>query len=102
MLDDLSNWLKEQIIAVWQAFVDFMTVLFLVWLKQTFDVIVFVVGLIPEPTFLGGENLGSIMGRAGPMVGWFIMTFRIGESLTVLGAAMAFYIVRRLATLGIW
>lgn len=102
MLQKLTDWLKEQLESLWDAFSDFMSDLFLLWLEHTFQMIVFAFDLLPVPSFLEQESLGSILGAAGPTVGWMVMTFRVGESLSLISAAMTFYIVRRLLTLGIW
>lgn len=102
MLTKLTNWLKEQILAVWNAFIEFMGDLFLTWVEHSLTMILWVLDRLPVPDFLQGQSIGSILGQAGPTVGWMVTTFRVGESLSVIGAAMAFYIVRRLLTLGIW
>lgn len=102
MLEKLTNWLKEALLALWNAFTEFMGDLFWLWVKNALSMWLWVFQHIPAPPFLDGESLGSIMGRAGPVVGWIIATFKIGESMTVIAAACVFYIVRRVLTLGIW
>ena len=102
MLEKLTNWFKEAIEKIFSAFMQFMADLFWIWVQHTLDMWLWIFNRIPPPPFLDGENIGTILGRAGPVVGWIIQTFRIGESFTVIGVAMAFFIVRRLVTLGIW
>lgn len=102
MLKKLTDWLREQIVAIWDAFTEFMGDLFLDWVERSLAIIVWVLDHLPVPDFLQGQSIGSVLGNAGPTVAWMITTFRIGESLTVIGSAMAFYIIRRFLTLGIW
>ena len=102
MLEKLTNWLKEQIVALWNAFTEFMGDLFLLWVEHSLSLIIWVLDRLPVPEFLTQHSIGSVLGNAGPTVAWMITTFRIGESLTVIGSAMAFYIIRRVLTLGIW
>lgn len=102
MLDQLTNWLREQIQKFWQALQDLLGDLFVMWLKHSIEMIVWTIAHIPVPAFLQQESLGTILGRAGPTIGWFVATFQIGPSLGVIATAMVFYIVRRFLTLGIW
>lgn len=102
MLEKLTNWLKEAIEKIFDAFMQFMGDLFWIWVKHILTMWLWVFNHIPPPPFLDGESLGAILGRAGPVVGWIIQTFRIGESFTVIGVAMVFFVVRRFFTLGIW
>lgn len=102
MLKKLTDWLREAIQAIWDAFTAFMGDLFLAWVEHSLGIIVWVLNRLPVPDFLSGQSIGSVLGNAGPTVAWMVGTFRIGESLSVIGAAMAFFIVRRLLTLGIW
>ena len=102
MLKKLTDWLREAIQAIWDAITEFMGDLFLDWVERSLAIIVWVLDKLPVPDFLSSQSIGSLLGNAGPTVGWMVSTFRIGESLTVIGSAMAFYIIRRFLTLGIW
>lgn len=102
MLKGITDWLREQILKIWEAFAGFMEDLFLIWVEHTLDMVIFVFGLVPAPDFLSQHTLGSLLGQAGPTVGWLVMTFRIGEGLALISSAMAFYLVRRILTVGIW
>lgn len=101
-LTDVTNWLKEQIVAVWNAFVEFMGDLFLTWFQHIVDVNLYALSLLPVPDFLNGQTLGGMLGQAGPTVLWLVDVFQIGPSMAAISAAMVFYVVRRFITLGIW
>ena len=75
---------------------------FLLWLEHTLAMITFMIGMVPVPAFLQQHSIGSILGAAGPTVGWMVSTFKVGESLAMISAAMTFFIIRRFFTLGIW
>lgn len=102
MLKKFTDWLVEQIVAIWEAFSQFMSDLFLMWVEHSLNMIVLVVSKLPVPSFLSNESIGSLLGGAGPTVAWLVQTFKVGEGMTMLAAATVFYIVRRLLTLGIW
>ncbi|MEN9184198.1 phage coat protein, partial [Xanthomonas vesicatoria] len=44
----------------------------------------------------------AMLGNAGSTILWFADVFMIGPSLVAIGAAMIFYLLRRVLTLGIW
>ncbi|MGS1079140.1 phage coat protein [Pseudoxanthomonas beigongshangi] len=102
MLQKLTNWLREQLLALWEAFSKFMSDLFLTWLEHQLNMIVWMFSHIPTPEVLTQQSLGSLLGNAGPSVSWAIGVFQLGPSAAVISAAMVFFIVRRILTLGIW
>lgn len=101
-LDSLSAWLWKVIKEFWDSLVAFVGDLFVIWLEQSLNAILYVVNLLPMPSFMEGQSIGSLMGQAGNTVLWFADVFSIGPALAMLGVAMAFYVVRRVLTLGIW
>lgn len=101
-LTDLTNWLLEQIKAVWDAFMAFMGDLFFIWFEHQLQALTVVFSLLPAPEFLNGSNLQTLFGSGGPTIGWLIATFQIDKCMGVVSAACVFYIVRRFLTLGIW
>lgn len=101
-LTDITQWLWDAIKDVWEAFVTFVGDLLVMWLEQSLGAILYVIDKLPLPDFMQGQSIGGMMGQAGNTALWFAQVFQIGPSLTMLGAAMIFYIVRRVLTLGIW
>lgn len=102
MLEKLTNWLKELVLAIWQAFSDFMSDLLLKALELWLVSVTLMWSKVPMPDFLDGYSLCSLISQAGPTVGWAMNTFRIGEGLGLLAAGFAFRMVRKLATLFQW
>lgn len=101
-LTDFTNWLLEAFRAIFAEFMQFVVDLFFVWLSYVLAMWLFVISQIPPPSFLSTYNLGQILGPAGPTVGWFMVTFRVGEGLTIIGAAYAFRLTRKFVTLFQW
>ena len=101
-LGDLTDWLVDQIKAVWNALVAFLGDLFLTWVQHTIDMLVWVLAKIPVPDFLTSQSLGTMLGNAGPTVLWFCDVFMIPQCMSVLASAMVFSVIRKLVTVGIW
>ncbi|MEA9709181.1 phage coat protein [Xanthomonas campestris pv. raphani] len=101
-LGDLTNWLLGLAKKLWDAFAEFMGDLFLIWLKHALDMFVFVLQKLPVPDVLTGSNLQTLFGAAGGTIGWWISTFQIDKCMAAVSAAIVFYIIRRIFTLGIW
>lgn len=101
-LDSLSAWLWKAVKEFFESIVAFIGDLFVMWLEQSLSAILYVINLLPLPSFMEGQSIGSMMGQAGNTVLWFADVFSIGPALTMLGAAMIFYVVRRVMTVGIW
>ncbi|WP_324097471.1 hypothetical protein [Xanthomonas euvesicatoria] len=48
------------------------------------------------------QSIGGMLGNAGSTILWFADVFKIGPALVMIGAAMVFYLLRRVLTVGIW
>ena len=101
-LTDLTNWIRQQLQALWDALEDFLGDLIVDWADQTFTMWLFVLDHIPLPDFLDGYSLCSLLGQAGPTVGWILNNFRVAEALGLIGAGYVFRLLRKLATLFQW
>lgn len=102
MIEAITNWLRDQFIAVWDAFFKFMQDLFLFWLEHQLTLVLWMIDNIPSPDFLTQHTLGSLLGSAGPTVAWAITIFKVGEAAALISGAMVFYVLRRILTIGIW
>ncbi|KGE50658.1 phage coat protein [Xanthomonas axonopodis pv. vasculorum] len=99
---DLTAWIWKAVKAVWQAFADFIGDLFVLFLDKALSAVLYVMNLLPMPDFMKGHSIGEMLGNAGSTILWFADVFKIGPSLVAIGAAMIFYVLRRVLTLGIW
>ena len=100
--NDLTAWLWRAVKMVWQAVVDFVGDLFVMCLEQSLSAILYVLTLLPMPDFMKGQSIGGMLGNAGSTILWFADVFKIGPALVMIGAAMVFYLLRRILTVGIW
>ncbi|MET3148412.1 UNVERIFIED_ORG: hypothetical protein ABIB63_004210 [Xanthomonas axonopodis] len=98
----MTAWIFKALKVLWQAFADFMSDLFVMWLEQSLSAVLYVLSLLPMPDFMKGQSIGAMLGNAGSTILWFADVFMIGPSLVAIGAAMIFYLLRRVLTLGIW
>lgn len=101
-LSDITDWIVDAIVSVWNDFVEFVSDMFVFLLNQLSLAVTYVLEKIPVPDFMNTYTLQSLLGGAGSDIAWFITIFKIDIGGTVIGAAIAFYIVRRFVTLGIW
>lgn len=101
-LNDLTTWLKEQFMALWNAFTELLQDMLLNALEMVLDVFAKAVEAISVPDFMTTYNLGTLLGEAGPTVVWIANTFRLGEGLALIAAGYAFRLLRKLLTLGQW
>lgn len=88
--NDLTAWLWRAVKMVWQAIVDFVGDLFVMWLEQSLSAILYVLTLLPMPDFMKGQSIGGMLGNAGSTILWFADVFMIGPALVMIGAAMIF------------
>ncbi|KAB0515654.1 hypothetical protein F7R02_25890 [Xanthomonas cissicola] len=66
------------------------------------DPLLYVLTLLPMPDFMKGQSIGGMLGNAGSTILWFADVFKVGPALVMIGAAMVFYLLRRVLTVGIW
>lgn len=98
----LTDWLREQMIAMFQAYLNLLQALFMIWLKQMCGVWLTLLDLLPVPDFLANYSMCTLLSQAGPTVGWVLNSFRIAEGLGLIGAAFAFRLSRKFLTLFQW
>lgn len=101
-LTDLTKWIWDVIKEVFQAFTDFIEDFFVHGFEHLLNLCLFILALLPLPDFMQGQSIGSMLGNGGSTVLWFADIFQIGPSMALIGVAIVFYLVRRIATLGIW
>lgn len=101
-LERLTNWLKDTLTALWDAFKDFMGDFAVTVVGMVLDVAALCIEAIQVPDFVMAYSLSSLLGQGGEWIAWLITTFKIGTGLTLLGAGWAFRLLRKLFTLGQW
>lgn len=101
-LTDLTNWLREQFLTLWNALKDFLGDLLLNWLEMVCDFWATAVESITPPEFLTTYSLDTLLGNAGPSIAWLSATFKLPEAMAILAAGWAFRLLRKLFTLGQW
>lgn len=101
-LRDLTDWLLNQIITVWNAFVGALKAIVLYIVETLLELAATVIELIPVPDFIGQYAIGSMLSHLGSDLAWFMGSLRIGEALGLLGLGYAARLVRKALTLGQW
>jgi hypothetical protein len=101
-LDDLTGWLAQLLKDLFHAGEDLLKDLLIKLIENTLAAWLYVLDSIPVPDFIAQYSLGTLLGAAGPQIGWIMGTFRIGEGLLLLGAGFAFRLTRKALTLGQW
>ncbi len=98
----LISWLAELIKSVWQAFVDFLSD---IWIDVADIVLQAIAGLIvsiPVPSFLSNYSMGQIIGYMPYDVLYFVGLMQMGEGFAMISAAVAFRMVRKVITMFQW
>jgi hypothetical protein len=101
-LDDITNWLREQLEKLWNSFVELMGD-FAVWMVDAvLDLFATIIEAIPVPDFIANYSICALLANAGPTVAWALDTFKIAEGLGLLAAGFGFRMLRKLLTLFQW
>lgn len=101
-LGDLGEFLRKQVERLWDAIVLFFKDLVLFAIDQMLQLVSLVVEILPVPQFLEQNSLNAMLGRAGPVIGWFVQTFRVDECFALISVAITFRMMRKVLTLGKW
>ncbi|MCS4233098.1 phage coat protein [Stenotrophomonas sp. BIGb0135] len=101
-LGDLGEFLRKQVERLWDAIVLFFKDLVLFAIDQSLELVARVIEMLPVPEFLEQNSLNAMLGKAGPVVGWFVETFQVAECFAMISAAITFRMLRKILTLGKW
>ncbi|MGH8122215.1 MAG: phage coat protein [Gammaproteobacteria bacterium] len=101
-LDDLTGWFIRIWRQIWDAVVGFFKDLIIYGVEAVIHAFAYIVSLIPVPSFLTTYTIGGLLGGAGPTIGWLCTQLQLGTALSMIAAAYAFRLFRKLITLGQW
>jgi hypothetical protein len=101
-LQDLTNWLRGLVQKLWDAIEQFFTDLIILAIEKVLELIALAFEQLPAPEFMTQHSIGSLLGNAGPAVGWFVQTFKISEAMGFFAVAAVFRISRKILTFGKW
>ncbi len=101
-LGDLTGWLLGLVKKLWAAIEAFFTDLIVLALEKMLELVALAFESLPVPDFMTQHTIGSLLGNAGPTVGWLVDTFKISECMSLLAAGAVFKITRKIVTFGKW
>lgn len=101
MLSDFSNWLFGLVHDAVLAVLHMLQDAFLWLLNALLSGIAAILGAIPAP-FSEQYSLSNLFAGLDPSIAYFVGQFGIVECLALLGAGVAFRLLRKLVTLGQW
>jgi len=101
-LTDLTNWIRGLIEKLWHAIESFFNDLIVFAIEKGLELIALAFESLPVPQFMTQNSIGSLLGQAGPTVGWFVETFQIQGCMSLLAAGAIFRITRKIVTFGKW
>lgn len=101
-LDDLTNWIRGLIEKLWEAIEAFFTDLIIAAIEKMLELVALAFESLPVPSFMTQHSIGSLLGNAGPTVGWYVETFKISECLALIAAGAVFKVTRKIVTFGKW
>lgn len=101
-LSKLTGWFSKLFRGLLEALVAILKDLVTFVLGVVLDLVASAIAAIGAPNFLQGNSLGNTLGKAGPMVGFFMAQLRIPEGLAMIGAGYVFRLTRKFLTLFQW
>lgn len=102
-LEQITTWLVDLVKDVFLAVWDFLGDAVVFVLSGVLDPIGAWISGLSVPAFLSnGLNIGSLLSGLPPFALYVASQTRIGEAMGIISAAVGFYLVRKLVTLGQW
>lgn len=101
-LSKLTGWIANVVHTFFVAIVQVLKDLVTYVLSVVLDLVASAISSISPPSFLTNYSMGTMLGQAGPIVGFFLVQLRIGEGLALIGAGYAFRLLRKFLTLFQW
>jgi hypothetical protein len=101
-LDDVTNWLRDLFLKIWQALVAFINDMIVFLVEGLLELIALAIESLPVPDFLSGGGIGAALASAGPTVMWTLDTFKISEGMVLIAAGYGFRLLRKFLTLFQW
>jgi hypothetical protein len=101
MLKQLTDWLWSLVVAVFGAVWDFVQDAFIAFLDAVVQAFVFLVGLIPIPSWLSSGLSAPWSGMDGGVI-WIATQCGVPAALAIVGAGYLFRLTRKFFTLFQW
>jgi hypothetical protein len=101
-LSRITGWFAYAIHTVFAAVVQVLKDLVTYVLSVVLSVFASAVASIPVPTWLSQYSMGSLLGSAGPIAGYFMTMLQIPAGLGLVGAGYTFRLLRKFLTLFQW
>jgi hypothetical protein len=101
-LSQLTHWYAQAIGIVFDAFVAFLKDLVTYCFAAVFSIVSAAISAIGTPGFMSNVSLQSIMGPAGGVLGYFLVSLNIPGGFGFIALAYVFRLTRKFLTLFQW
>ena len=101
-LSQLTGWVANVVHTFFSAIVQVLKDLVTYVLGVILGLVVTAISAVGTPSFLADYSLGTVLGQAGPVVGFFLAQFQIPAGLAMIGTGYAFRLARKFLTLFQW
>jgi hypothetical protein len=101
-LSRLTGWFAYALNVFFVALVTLLKDLVTYLLYVILYVVQAAINAIGTPSWLSQYSMGSILGNAGPIVGFFISQLQVGTALGLIGLGYVFRLTRKFLTLFQW
>ncbi|TCV97742.1 hypothetical protein EC912_101759 [Luteibacter rhizovicinus] len=98
----ITGWFSGAMSSFFSGIVALLKDMLVLFFGAVLALFAVIVEAIPVPDFIKTYSMGALLSAAGPDVGYFLNVLRIGQSLSIIGAAYAFRLLRKLLTLFQW
>lgn len=103
-LTDLTDWIKEQLLALFNALVQLLKDA-IVWLiEAVLEVVILAIDALGAivPDALQGFTICGFLANAGPTAQWVVSTFHVPEGMSLIAAGFVFRMARKVLTAFQW
>lgn len=101
-LSRITGWFAYAINQVFGAVVQVLKDLVTYLLAAILGLVQQAIAMLPVPSWLANNSLGTLLGQTGPVVGFFMSNLQIPAALALIGAGYAFRLLRKFLTLFQW
>ncbi|WP_052437142.1 DUF2523 family protein [Pseudomonas aeruginosa] len=112
IIETVASWFKallawfgrifEWFLGMFKDFMEFIADLPVLIFKGVMEGALYLINALPVPQFLVQYKLQTLFSGLPESVLWFVQFFGIPQGLAILGAGVAFRLLRKALTLGQW
>lgn len=101
-IDNVLSWIKQFFLDIWHGVADWVYDFVVKVFGEVLDAIYALLSALPVPDFIAAASLQNFLSGIDPAVLYFLSRSGFGPAIALIGAGVAFRLLRKLFTLGQW